>query len=39
MEERRRLGLAGRAKVERGYTWDAYAGAWEHIIEDVAAKK
>ena len=36
MEEGRRLGLAGRAKVERGYTWDAYAEAWDKIIEAVA---
>jgi glycosyltransferase involved in cell wall biosynthesis len=35
-EERRRLGMSGRAKVERGYTWDAYAEAWEKIIDDVA---
>jgi hypothetical protein len=26
----------GRAKVARGYTWDAYADALERIIEAVA---
>ena len=31
--------LAGRANVERGYTWDAYAEAWEGIIEAVAGKE
>jgi len=28
--------IQGRAKVERGYTRDAYAEAWEKIIEAVA---
>ena len=38
-EERRRLGLSGRAKVERGYSWDAYAEAWEKVLEAVAGKE
>jgi glycosyltransferase involved in cell wall biosynthesis len=33
---RAELGRSGRAKVESGYTWDAYVRAWEDIIEAVA---
>lgn len=33
---RRRFGEAGRAAVEKAYTWEANARAWEKIIEDVA---
>ncbi|MGD8717482.1 MAG: glycosyltransferase family 4 protein [Candidatus Zixiibacteriota bacterium] len=34
-ERRAELGRSGRAKVESGYTWDAYVRAWEDIIEAV----
>jgi glycosyltransferase involved in cell wall biosynthesis len=33
---RRRFGRSGRAAVQKAYTWEANARAWEKIIEEVA---
>jgi glycosyltransferase involved in cell wall biosynthesis len=35
---REALGRSGRAKVETGYTWEAYAEAWDKILAAVAAR-
>ncbi len=36
---REEYGRWGRRAVERSYTWEAHAGAWEEIINSVAAVK
>ncbi|NIT35129.1 MAG: glycosyltransferase [candidate division Zixibacteria bacterium] len=35
-DARRRFGRAGRAEVEKAYTWEAYGRAWDEIIEAVS---
>ena len=34
-----RMGLAGRARVERDFTWDAIVDAWERVLHEAVAAR